>query len=396
MVLTLSNAAEKATEFLEMEPAAPTGEWHGRGIVTCGGGIRYGACSWVLIRLLRHLGCDLPIEVWSLDDEESDPEWEALVAPYNVRCVNARIAPRPLLPGEHAGWRLKSHAVLYSRFREVLFLDADNVPTRNPEYLFESPQYRLTGTVFWPDPEKFSTSVDSARWEVFGVPYRPGPDQESGQLLINKERCHRALQLCNWYNTHSDFFYRHVYGDKDTFRYAWHRLEQPISWPGRYASEDLYGTLCQHDFHNEVLFQHRFWKKWSLYGRNPRIPGFQHEQLCLSFLDELRRQWDPTSHLVGEAKPERSKQSLAGRRFDVRVSGRNRWRLCLGADQRITEGRSRLTNLWWQDGDALVLADVDGRYRTKLYATDEGVWESRANPGGSIHMSLTPCVETAA
>jgi alpha 1,2-mannosyltransferase len=187
---------------------------------------------------------------------------------------------------------------MHSRFQEILFLDADNVPVSDPSFLFDSEEFRSTGTVFWPDPEHFYTPRSSPCWGIFGTPYRPCPDQESGQLMVDKERCWKALQLCNWYNERSDFFYQHVYGDKETFRYAWQRLGLPITWPSRFASEEVRFTLCQHDFAGHVLFQHRFYRKWSLYGQNFMTNGFQLEDLCLQFLDELRVKWHPQRHLM--------------------------------------------------------------------------------------------------
>ena len=34
---------------------------------------------------------------------------------------------------------------------QVLLLDGDNLPLRNPETLFESPEYKTLGNLFFPD-----------------------------------------------------------------------------------------------------------------------------------------------------------------------------------------------------------------------------------------------------
>ncbi len=73
-MLTRANAAQVATAALAFFPEYP-GTFSGRGIVTCGGGIKYGTCAWVLIKLPRQHGCTLPIEVWCLNDDEFDPWW---------------------------------------------------------------------------------------------------------------------------------------------------------------------------------------------------------------------------------------------------------------------------------------------------------------------------------
>jgi len=118
-------------------------------------------------------------------------------------------------------------------------------------------------------------------------------------MVIDKERCGEALEFALWMNQRSDFFYNHVWGDKDTFRFAWHKyglsyamiphpvqiLEVPGGPPG-------VGVMCQHDFEGNRIFQHRNMAKWDLLGENPRIPGFLYEQECREFLAELRGMWN--------------------------------------------------------------------------------------------------------
>ncbi len=61
--LTAENAVQAATDFLNgLQPYPAT--FSGRGIAICAGGRRYNTCAWVLVRLLRSLKCELPIEVW--------------------------------------------------------------------------------------------------------------------------------------------------------------------------------------------------------------------------------------------------------------------------------------------------------------------------------------------
>lgn len=57
-------------------------------------------------------------------------------------------------------FHLKAAAMIASSFSEVLYLDSDNFPLRDPEYLFDAPPYREGGSVlFWPDYNK-----DHRRW----------------------------------------------------------------------------------------------------------------------------------------------------------------------------------------------------------------------------------------
>ena len=48
------------------------GGFKGRGITICAGGFTYFTNAWVLIRMLRKLGCELPVQFWYYGDEEMD------------------------------------------------------------------------------------------------------------------------------------------------------------------------------------------------------------------------------------------------------------------------------------------------------------------------------------
>ena len=47
------------------------------------------------------------------------------------------------------GFALKAFALYATSFTEVILLDADNIPVMNPALLFDSPEYKLHGNVFW-------------------------------------------------------------------------------------------------------------------------------------------------------------------------------------------------------------------------------------------------------
>ncbi|MEX0641254.1 MAG: hypothetical protein WD468_01060 [Pirellulales bacterium] len=353
-------------------PVYPNARYSGRGIVTCAGGVKYLTCAWVLIRMLRYLGCTLPIELWYLGEDEGDPNWIKLAEPLGVTCVDAfevaKTDPHPHL----GGWESKSYAILHSRFEEVLFLDADNIPVIDPTFLFEGPEYRETGAIFWPDGMR--TPPESSRWQIFDVPYRDEKEQESGQILINKRRSWTALRLCNWYNEHSDFFYKHVYGDKDTFRLAWHRASRQYAMPTR-GPEPIPFTLCQFDFGGRRLFQHRIHDKWSLFG-NKRAADFWYEDLCNSFVDELGKQWSPAAllnrNLTREDLERMALMSRPKYRFvQVGRSGRNMKLAPTGA---IAVGASRREAYWYCRNGELVLLDSAGKPTRSFSPETDGSW----------------------
>lgn len=282
------NAAQRAREFIESIPASAP-EYRGRGIVIPAGGLGYFTCAWIAIHQLRRLGCALPIQLWHLGDRELDARMRALVAPLGVECVNAHDTGFLWRADWMAAWELKSHALLHSPYREVLLLDSDNVPAVDPAFLFESREFADTGAVFWPDQERMPPGHRA--WRLFDVPFRDEPEMESGQVLVDKVRCWRAVSLANWYNEHSTCFYGCVRGDKDTFRFAWHRLGQRFLMPP-FPVRALGPFLLQHDFTGRVVFQHRYRDKWNYYRDNTAIPGFRFEAECLEDLRRLRSLWD--------------------------------------------------------------------------------------------------------
>ncbi len=286
--LSAHNVRAAMDDYIRTIPSYPGG-FKGRGIVICGGGLKYFTPAWVCLRLLRRLGCRLPIQLWHVGKRELSPPMAALVTPYDVECVDAAAVAQTLGVRCPSGWPLKPFAMLHAPFREVLFLDADNVPLVDPEFLFETPAYRETGAIFWPDFD--GHEMDPRILDLCGVPRAEARALESGQIVIDKERCWRELNLAGWCNEHSGFFYKFMYGDKETFGLAFRKLRRPYAMPTK-PLHHLRDTMCQHDFEGRRIFQHRNTDKWDLFGSNRPDPGFEREEECFELLRELRETWD--------------------------------------------------------------------------------------------------------
>ncbi|MEM9257685.1 MAG: glycosyltransferase family 9 protein [Pseudomonadota bacterium] len=262
------------------QAAASAGQ--GRGIVICAGGPKYLPCVWVCINMLRHHGCDLPVEVWHLGEKEMPWHIRESLMPLDTKCIDARMRSERYPARTLNGWEVKPYAILHSRFNEVLLLDADNVVARDPAYLFNDPRYLETGAVFWPDFNRFGP--DQSIWQLTGIPYQDEPEFESGQILVNKSACWGELLLTMWFNEFSDFWYQHIHGDKDTFHLAWRRLNRMYAMPDR-PIHAIEATMCQHDLQGMLLFMHRNFAKWQLpVESNRKIDGFQHEEACFEYL----------------------------------------------------------------------------------------------------------------
>jgi Mannosyltransferase putative len=381
-VLRPETARLFSEHYIRLMPDYPGG-YRGRGLVLCAGGVRYFTPAWVCIRMLRHLGCPLPIQLWHLGRRECDARMEDLVRPFGVECVDASEVRKRHPVRLLSGWELKPYALLHCPFREVLLLDADNVAVLNPQYLFETPEFRETGAVFWPDFGRLAP--DRLIWNLCGVDYRDEPEFESGQIVLDKERCWRALRLAMWYNEHSDFFYQYVHGDKETFHLAFRKLAQPYAMTPFpiYPIED---TMCQHDFEGRRVFQHRNLDKWSLFEANKIIWDFWNEDLCRVFLDELKQRWDGRIQAAPfdlEGMP--SEAHEAARELTRHVFEYRRWGHDVRGMRFLPDGTiglgaascERYWNLTGEESDiCLQIAGEDGM-TCELKRDPDGVWRGR-------------------
>ncbi|USW55224.1 Putative alpha-mannosyltransferase, nucleotide-diphospho-sugar transferase [Septoria linicola] len=213
----------------------------GRGLVLTAGD-QQAPYLLVTIPSFRKLGCDLPIEVLYLGDEDLSEDYrDSLEA---IPGVLTRDLSQMVNDEGWAlkGWAMKPFAILMSSFREVLFIDADALFLVNPETLFEDEQYTSTGALFFKDrnlsPEKkrgwlksilpnpISEHVKRSRlWTG-----ESGHMQDSGVLLIDKWKHYVPLLLTTRMNGpdrdgNKDLgkkgVYEMVYGDKETFWLSW-------------------------------------------------------------------------------------------------------------------------------------------------------------------------------
>ena len=119
------------------------------------GGPLYFLNAYLNFRLLREKGCVLPFEWFYLGAEMTRPQLREAGKIPNLRLVNLGGKNKDNTK-DKGGWQSKIEAIVQSRFDEILFLDADSFPRRDPEYLFHEPLYVKHGAVFWPDIWKWS------------------------------------------------------------------------------------------------------------------------------------------------------------------------------------------------------------------------------------------------
>jgi alpha 1,2-mannosyltransferase len=225
----------------------------GRGIVTSCGADRpsYLLNAYVQFRLIRYLGCDLPIECWYAGAAEKSERFAELVKPLGVTCRDAVAAGyigHPLVKAvrfrgnlydqaQLHGYSLKPFAMLASGFAEFVWLDADCHPIQSPAAGFDQPEYHSTGALVWEDDPH--ATYHFPQLKPFGISAPAGQQNgwETGQMVIDKRRHWRGLQLANWFCANADHWFQFVFGDKDAFFAAWLKEGQPY-WHGKPHTHD--------------------------------------------------------------------------------------------------------------------------------------------------------------
>ncbi|OAQ99717.1 hypothetical protein LLEC1_02726 [Akanthomyces lecanii] len=216
-------------------------KYGGRGIVVTAGNNQVPHLK-TLVHSLRDVGCTLPIEVMYVDDQDLGVDVQAELAALDG-VTTRELAPMVDDKGwKLAGWAVKAYAIMYSSFREAIFIDADSFFFKDPATLFEDEDYQRTGALFFKDrvmwhewkqdwlkkvlPKPISSKVQASRyWKG-----ESGHMQESGVVVVDKWRHFIAmLVVCRMNgperNGNKDLgtvgVYDMVYGDKETFWLGW-------------------------------------------------------------------------------------------------------------------------------------------------------------------------------
>ncbi|ORX48808.1 nucleotide-diphospho-sugar transferase [Hesseltinella vesiculosa] len=230
----------------------PVNAFHGRGIVFVAGNRDTYQRVITSIYLLRHHHCTLPIEVWHLPDEAPSTAIIRQLKALNVmpRDLSNQKLVRPMTQrnGTEKQFQIKPAAIINSEFEQVLYMDSDNAPTADPTFLFDTPEYKANGALFWPDYWK--TNAANGIFNILDIDCQDEWEQESGQMVIHKKKSWRPLQLAWYMNQNNDIYFQFLNGDKDTFKYAWKALDHSYDMNPIYlamaGTQDEDGEFCGH------------------------------------------------------------------------------------------------------------------------------------------------------
>lgn len=288
----------------------------GRGIVLTAGNKDTTARAITLLRMLKHYGNTLPIEVFHYEDELRDDGQRRTLEELGAKVVQVRNAEKK--EGRWKNWQIKSGAIIESSFREVLSLDSDNIPLGRVEHLFDADLYkRKGGAVFWPDITK--DHPDNAIWRIVGD--HCSFDEwsfESGEIVIDKGGNGglnlAALWLATGMMADDTFWFKLCGGDKDTFRWAFRALDIKYARPQRWLSALGYlqnsGSFCGHTMLQYDITNPK--------GQSNYPPLFVHSNLLKHLGQEKER---PIFRLIKKMKQDRADDpTLNHVLFDVKLS----------------------------------------------------------------------------
>jgi alpha 1,2-mannosyltransferase len=236
--------------------------FNGTGIVTVGGGEYFGPAI-IGLHMLRKTECSLPVEIFVADESEYETQLcEEYLPTLGARCL----VLTDFLKDEDKAhtfkvthYQLKSLAMLFSSFAEILYLDSDSIILVNPSTeLFSTEPYKSTGLVVWPD---FWISTESPLfYTIAGLPSFPSDlpksSSEAGQLLLNKNTHLKTLLLAIYYNIYGPNYYYPLLsqgvlgqGDKETFMAAalvvgepFYRVKTGVATVGRHNGKEFRGS----------------------------------------------------------------------------------------------------------------------------------------------------------
>ncbi len=220
----------------------------GQGIVIAGGG-RYLDWSYVLVRKLRSMGCQMPIQIWHLGPQEMPGKSSALFKQMDAETVDAFQVMKKYPAREMGPWPLKTYAVRHCPWEQVMFLDADCFPELLPEEIFNDVDVRNFGSLFFHDVGKHNSGFGYIDWSLLPL----DQEFESGQFIWHKKKAWMALRWALWAGEHASVFYKTGHGDKFTTECAVRTSGCPFIMGGPSTWE---GYGIAHRFKDRLAFRH--------------------------------------------------------------------------------------------------------------------------------------------
>lgn len=206
----------------------------------------------VLIKMLRHTGCKLPVEVWYQGDKPRIDDCDL----------------REITPHGHPIYSLHIRAMLDSQFSRLFYIGSDAYPVVDLTPMFGDLEY--PGAIFWreqPNGQAFDPVV-------YGLPdgtKRTTWNVQGDTKLIDMKQCREAVRTAYHFAINPGIYGPGNFGDQSHFRAAWalHRLPQ-ASYSGNCIDWTAFPFIYLHQGRDgEIAIVHRVGSKWA--GKDPTV-----------------------------------------------------------------------------------------------------------------------------
>lgn len=198
------------------------------------------------IKVIRQLGCILPIQIFYSGKNDLEDihikEFESMSG-VSVEDITLHFNNEVL---RLSGWAIKPFCILASKFQQVILIDADTIFLSNPAKIFQDPDYKRTGTMFYLDRTLFPNVSWQREWLESFLPFpvsrsvaesryfnmKTAHEQDSAVVAIDKAIAFEGLiAVCNMNSfVQRENIYKKVHGDKETFWIGFEMIEKEFSF----------------------------------------------------------------------------------------------------------------------------------------------------------------------
>lgn len=286
------------------------------------------------LKMLRGMNFTWPAEIFQYRDEHLSSDLNQTYASLNATVRYVQGASKDFKSDNEHNYQIKSHAIRDSSFREVLYMDSDNIPIRNPDFLFEDPMYADSSSpraTFWPDFQKDHPA--NPIWRILGIPCQSDEwridsggseckvvallTHYTGQIMFDKAGNDgmnlAALHIAAFMADNHKYWFKLAGGDKDTFRYAFHFLRIPYVHAPNWLAAGGAPTPISRD--KSIRFCGHTKIQFDLNTFEPR-PVFAHAQL-LKGANVDTTTASQVFASVKKAKKALAKKPLSGSRIEL-------------------------------------------------------------------------------
>lgn len=245
-------------------------KWYGRGIVVTTSSAFAGG-AYVLLRMLQHVGCRLPVQIWYREPDRPHPIFREF--PF----VELR-SFQDFAAACETHYRQYQHyfAIRNSGWRDVIYLDCDLYPVEDITFLGLNIR---DGFATWQDLDSSTAFAP----ELYGLSGSRGFQPQGGIKIVDVETAWQALRLTEWLCMNEAFYFPGQAGDQSQLRAAWLLYSlQPHNFG---KVEHVAGKALIHACDGKPMFVHRVGCKMG-FEEGCRIDSLPMEDIAWSYFEE--------------------------------------------------------------------------------------------------------------